>query len=233
MKRHSKPYGCTFANCPKTFGSKNDWKRHENSQHFHQETLRCDIEKLEGGACGKAFYRRQTFQEHLKNQHGMKEESSIKGKLESCRIGRNCQVRFWCGFCNNMVDLKKKGLEAWTERFDHIDHHFMGKNGFEAKNIRDWMYVNSDKPRGEMDSPPSSGLDKESPDGSDHGSASSPEATGRTPADAIILDPVDGGALKRKRGSDEEDTRPSKPRKRQIVCVSFYVLHISLLYKSN
>lgn len=214
MKRHSKPYGCTFANCPKTFGSKNDWKRHENSQHFHQESYRCNIEKDEGaGVCGKAFFRRQTIQEHLKNHHHMKDEPTIKEKVESCRIGRNCQARFWCGFCLTTVTLKKKGLEAWTERFDHIDDHFMGRNGREEKNIRDWIYMNSDQPRGDIDSPPSCG--------SSDRRSSSPEASGKTPAEAVVLDPVDKGqALKRKRSSDDVDAGPSKVRKLVRVCVS-------------
>lgn len=220
MKRHSKPYGCTFAKCSKTFGSKNDWKRHENSQHFHQETLRCDISREEegGGVCGKAFYRRQTFQEHLKNHHHMEDDAPIKDKLESCRIGRNGQSRFWCGFCLSTLELKKKGTDAWNERFDHIDDHFMGKvDGIvvegKAQNIRDWVYVNSDKPRGDVDSPPSS------KEGSDHES-SSPEATGRTPEDAIVLDAVDKGkSMKRKHSdeNDEEEIRPSKVRKQKPI----------------
>ena len=121
MKRHERPYGCTFLTCNKIFGSKNDWKRHENSQHFHLETWRCDEERLEGGTCAKVCYRRQTFQEHLVKAHQMSSESdAIKAKLNSCRIGRNCQSRFWCGFCNHLVDLKKRGVDAWTERFDHM-----------------------------------------------------------------------------------------------------------------
>ncbi|KAF2212455.1 hypothetical protein CERZMDRAFT_106186 [Cercospora zeae-maydis SCOH1-5] len=33
IKRHTRPYGCTFSLCNKTFGSRNDWKRHELTQH--------------------------------------------------------------------------------------------------------------------------------------------------------------------------------------------------------
>ncbi|CAG8949971.1 hypothetical protein HYFRA_00004303 [Hymenoscyphus fraxineus] len=164
MKRHERPYGCTFLSCGKTFGSKNDWKRHENSQHFQIETWRCDGSLPEGGPCSKVCYRRQSFLDHLKKDHPlppssplstssastsalstsssiMEEDEPYREKLESCRIGRNSQDRFWCGFCVQLIDLKKKGLDAWTERFDHIDDHFMGRGKFEKLGIRDWVPV--------------------------------------------------------------------------------------------
>ncbi|KAL4951312.1 hypothetical protein BDW69DRAFT_170355 [Aspergillus filifer] len=34
QKRHERPYGCTFYQCEKAFGSKADWKCHEQSRHF-------------------------------------------------------------------------------------------------------------------------------------------------------------------------------------------------------
>ena len=151
-KQLSKPYGCTFLTCSETFGSKNDWKRHENSKHFPQETWRCDAEKVGGGACVKACYRRHSFQEHLKKDHDISDPEVLKTKVDACRIGRNCQVRFWCGFCNKLVDLINKGLEAWTERFDHIDDHFMGRHGLPKQSIRDWIPMDSDKPKGDAGS---------------------------------------------------------------------------------
>jgi hypothetical protein len=52
MKRHDRPYGCTFSACNKTFGSKHDWKRHENSRHIFAQAGPCE-EDLEGGFwCG-------------------------------------------------------------------------------------------------------------------------------------------------------------------------------------
>lgn len=109
MKRHEKPYGCTLLTCNKQFGSKNDWKRHENSQHFHLEMWRCDEEQLEGVPCAKVCYRRQTFIEHLVESHKMPNDIAI-ASADRCRIGRNCRTRFWCGFCTKLVDLKSQGL---------------------------------------------------------------------------------------------------------------------------
>jgi hypothetical protein len=140
-------YGCTFL-CNKTFGSKNEWKRHENSQHFHSETWRCDNETSDGVVCAKVCYRRQSFQDHLKTEHNI-EDDTIKEQSESCRIGRNCQARFWCGFCSQIIGLERKGLDAWTERFDHIDDHFMGNRGLKKQCILDWIPVDSRELKGE------------------------------------------------------------------------------------
>jgi hypothetical protein len=42
MKRHQKPYACTrVPGCDKRFGSKSDWKRHENDQHIQLQFWRC------------------------------------------------------------------------------------------------------------------------------------------------------------------------------------------------
>jgi hypothetical protein len=223
MKRHERPYGCTFLTCNKTFGSKNDWKRHENSQHFHLETWRCDEEKPEGGACAKVCYRRQTFQDHLKKEHHMEDNDTIKNKVETCRIGRNCQARFWCGFCIKLIELKKKGLDAWTERFDHIDDHFMGRRDLKKQSILDWIPVNSDKPKGDVESAYS--LDaspgKESKEAAFDNSAasspngSSPESTvpGGSSAHAAQDAGHQDSPKRRRTGSDDEDNRSAKHAK--------------------
>ncbi|KAL5322018.1 hypothetical protein ACEPPN_009986 [Leptodophora sp. 'Broadleaf-Isolate-01'] len=234
MKRHERPYGCTFIACNKDFGSKNDWKRHENSQHFHLETWRCDEERPEGGACAKACYRRQTFQEHLKKEHSITEPELVKKKIDACRIGRNCQARFWCGFCKELVDLKKKGLEAWTERFDHIDDHFMGRAPFPKQSIQDWIPVDSDKPKGDVVIPfplgsgsGSGSKSKDEAETSSSGNGSSPASEGQTAASPIVLE-EDAPKLKRP-ASDEAETQTPRPAKKprsykdyetRVYCVS-------------
>jgi hypothetical protein len=88
----------------------------------------------------------------LSEEHQISDTAPVNEKLENCRIGRNCQARFWCGFCTKLVELKKKGLEAWTERFDHIDDHFMGRHNWPRQGIQDWIPVDSDKPKGDVPS---------------------------------------------------------------------------------
>ncbi len=239
MKRHERPYGCTFLNCNKEFGSKNDWKRHENSQHFHLETWRCDISRAdEKSECAKVCYRRQTFQDHLKKEHALADPEAVKKKLDSCRMGRNCQSRFWCGFCASLVDLKKKGLEAWGERFDHIDDHFMGRKGLEKQGIQDWVPLDGKEPKGEFEGPHPLGGSPNKADIDDCGSPSrnshSPESSGQSSARAIVLEGTAAQLKRSQDNTDEDDSRPKKQAKtskqyeRRVYCVSF-TEHTSLL----
>lgn len=230
MKRHERPYGCTFVTCTKTFGSKNDWKRHENSQHFQLETWRCDVERPEGGACAKVCYRKQTFQDHLSKEHQISDEETVKSKVEVCRIGRNCQARFWCGFCIKLVELKKKGLDAWAERFDHIDNHFMGRHNLPKQGIQDWVPVDSDKPIGEvpLDTPAGKEGHDTSSDSSGSGGASpnAPGATGPSPGDAIIIGDR-AASPKRKHSSGDENNRPQKQPRTTNLETTIYCVGIA------
>ncbi|KAI1737545.1 hypothetical protein F4680DRAFT_468084 [Xylaria scruposa] len=131
-KRHDKPYGCTMPDCEKRFGSKNDWKRHENTQHFMLEMWRCDVD-----GCERVCYRREVFRTHLEKEHPITDPNIVEAKLEKCRVGRNCEARFWCGFCQEIVEIKQKGIQAWAERFDHIDEHFSGRNRTQRE-ISEW-----------------------------------------------------------------------------------------------
>lgn len=146
QKRHSRPYGCTYTSCNKSFGSKNDWKRHENTQHYQVEAWRCREASLtsESVQCAKVVYRREQFQAHLKEHHLITNDVYIRAQTKSNRIGRNGQCGFWCGFCREVIRLKKKGLEAWDERFSHIDDlHF--KNG---ETIYSWLPLDPDVAKG-------------------------------------------------------------------------------------
>ncbi|KAL4888699.1 hypothetical protein BDV59DRAFT_136847 [Aspergillus ambiguus] len=139
-KRHERPYGCTFDRCNKTFGSKADWKRHENSQHFHLQSWRCTMHGDEddassaGRPCARLFYRQEVYVQHLRKVHHA-DDAAVRDALCRNRMGRNGQSRFWCGFCRDIVPLKSQGIDAWNERFNHIDaEHF--KKG---ERIADWL----------------------------------------------------------------------------------------------
>ncbi|KAF2756751.1 hypothetical protein EJ05DRAFT_502244 [Pseudovirgaria hyperparasitica] len=91
-RRHQRPYGCTHPKCHKKFGSKSDWKRHENSQHFQNEGWRCEIRNDNHGdpirrkevpmqttihepvndpaaVCGLLFDKRSSYLSHLSSIH--------------------------------------------------------------------------------------------------------------------------------------------------------------------
>ncbi|KAH0551608.1 hypothetical protein GP486_007174 [Trichoglossum hirsutum] len=144
IKRHTRPFGCTYPSCNRLFGSKNDWKRHENTQHFQLEMWRCHEKDSTGKECAKLFYRREAFQAHLR-QHGITSMDRLREEARSRRIGRNGQHQFWCGFCRREVPLKCRGLDAWDERFNHIGVHYAQ----DKKKIEEWIPVDSNRPKGD------------------------------------------------------------------------------------
>lgn len=144
MKRHSKPYGCTWGGCSKTFGSKNDWKRHESKQHYHLETWKCNLE-----LCPKRNWnRRETFKSHLLKEHDLTDLNFIERTLEQCRRGTHGDPNFWCGFCvkNIDVDLTDGAGNSWTQRFDHIDNHFCGRDGMDQQCVDEWTHPDPETP---------------------------------------------------------------------------------------
>jgi hypothetical protein len=148
LKRHSRPWGCTSDGCYKTFGSKNDWKRHENSQHYQLETWRCAAACPTSriAQCAKLFSRREPFSAHLRREHGVVDEGRVRDECRTSRIGRNWQSGFWCGFCKRIVRLQRRGLEAWDERFNHIDNEHFKK----GEAIEEWFPMDKDVPKGAL-----------------------------------------------------------------------------------
>lgn len=147
MKRHTRPYGCTYPKCHKRFGAKSDWKRHENSQHFQLESFRCQLlSPSSQEPCAELFYRAKNFETHLAEDHKMTDSEKVDDEVKMRRIGKNGQGNFWCGFCKTIVPLTRKRNAAWDERFDHIDKHFTK----EGKKIEQWLCVEAKKTKGEV-----------------------------------------------------------------------------------
>lgn len=193
MKRHEKPYGCTFRNCTKTFGSKNDWKRHESSQHFQLESWKCEEQKPnKQESCDKICTRRESFRNHLQKDHMLDNQREIEEKLDRCRIGRHCHKFFWCGFCEGLLEIDDEGVNAWTWRCDHIDDHFFGRRGLKKVSIDKWKHLE---------------------DQEDKQSVALPEPNpGRTIDQAPLVTP--SASSKRKRSMDA-DSQPFKRRQTQ------------------
>jgi hypothetical protein len=146
MKRHDKPYGCTYPKCHKRFGAKSDWKRHENSQHFQLEAYRCSQLSPAGKACGEHFLRIDHFKKHLDTQHKLSDEQQQVDEAKRRKIGKNCQQQFWCGFHGEIIELKEKRNAAWDERFDHIAKHFEK----DKKSIEEWVCAEENKTKKEL-----------------------------------------------------------------------------------
>lgn len=138
MKRHDRPWGCT--ECDKSFGSKGDWKRHENSQHFRHGSWKCHEVDKDGKTCGKITYHPESFKNHLSKTHGITE--TCDQHLNDYQISYSISSSYWCGFCKVMIDAntENSSYDSWSERFNHIDNHFWGRAPFnEKKSILDWV----------------------------------------------------------------------------------------------
>lgn len=227
MKRHEKPYGCTFDGCKGRFGSKNDWKRHENSQHFLLEVWKCCEPKSHGTpeTCGKVYHRPEQFRIHLSQAHRLLADATEQ-KLEVCRVGRNCDARFWCGFCEKIIEVTRSGLPAWSERFNHIDDHFSGRNGLDKKTIDEWKSVDPSAPAANAE-------------GSDSDECSSPPP----PVMAVKASTHtsrrhhNGRAGSKRKADDGEDGRQGMKRRKEMLqvvkCVSINPFHPNSVTCSN
>ncbi|KFZ18833.1 hypothetical protein V501_00998 [Pseudogymnoascus sp. VKM F-4519 (FW-2642)] len=154
MKRHSRPYHCTFPPCAKTFGSKNDWRRHENSQHLHYESWRCHLssgtttstlqslqtpqshsqnrDHNEPSACKHISYHLDAFKSHLSRTHQIA-SAELNDSATVARCLAPCPRTFYCGFCACSV-----AQADWSARFDHLDGHFSGRKGGEQVAMAAW-----------------------------------------------------------------------------------------------
>ena len=132
LKRHERPYGCTYPGCLKGFGSKNDWRRHEETQHSREEMWICQqrsgCEPKRG--CGQAFNKKELFRQHLRQQHRITDVSRIKG------MSKESRSHIWCGFCTKTIELDQSGFKGRNERFDHIEMHFN-----QGERITDWVPI--------------------------------------------------------------------------------------------
>lgn len=218
LKRHYRPYGCTYPKCHKKFGAKSDWKRHENSQHFQQEAFRCDYLLDSGKRCGQYCYRMAQFKNHLESEHNVVSEDSVQSTLTRCKIGKNCQVQYWCGFCCEIKVLTAGRNEAWDERFDHIAYHF--EKDSPRKCIDDWICVEENQAKKQLQENELLDKGKVKKDTKEAGEDEMSVAHGMksTPTTNPYEMPVTRGPNKRSASSDVEDSqRPEKQLKQATV----------------
>jgi hypothetical protein len=85
--------------------------------------------------CMRIFHQKAKFMKHMKEEHDVNSSETLRDLEGRWRTGRNWQHQFWCGFCDadgaeqgtgggNFVRVESIGMEAWKERFDHIEAHF-------------------------------------------------------------------------------------------------------------
>jgi hypothetical protein len=65
----------------------------------------------------------------------------VEKELSERRIGRDGDSSFWCGFCVEIISISSRDVHARTERFNHIDEHFCGKNQDGKRTIAEWKHI--------------------------------------------------------------------------------------------
>ncbi|OQU93697.1 hypothetical protein CLAIMM_00176 [Cladophialophora immunda] len=145
----SKHFPCAFHHfgCYASFGNKNEWKRHVNSQHLQLGYYRCDM-----GTCSPEtartqhrgfndFNRKDLFTQHCRRMHapwaGSKTGEQGVSKKERDNFEKELDViraRCWvdrrkgpqktnCGFCGKKF-VEGKESRGWDERMEHVGRHF-------------------------------------------------------------------------------------------------------------
>ncbi|SMR42681.1 unnamed protein product [Zymoseptoria tritici ST99CH_3D1] len=139
LKRHTKPYGCTFPRCSQKSGSRGDWKRHENSNHYMATMWRCGRRKMNGSVCvRRPFQREESLRDHLRGlEHGMEDEVEVERAVEEGKLGEEGKGQFWCGFCCAVVMQREGEESAWAARLRHVGDHF----DKERLSIDEWVCV--------------------------------------------------------------------------------------------
>ncbi|KAI3326436.1 hypothetical protein HD806DRAFT_487262 [Xylariaceae sp. AK1471] len=138
---HTRPFPCafSFAGCPSTFGSKNEWKRHIASQHLCLQYYRCSScpqSSVEGK--GNEFNRKDLFTQHLRRMHApfaikkalakgdsklqVEWETHVKDMQQTCLVTRRRPPqRSACpkADCASIFE----GPTSWDEWTEHVGRH--------------------------------------------------------------------------------------------------------------
>lgn len=104
-------------------GSRNDWKRHESSQHKLKEGWFCRT-------CRQLFDNQKTFTLHLQHFHNLN-ISQLPDACRSAHLGPEGHYNFWCGFCNDLIPQPNPtpppdgpSMNPWEFRCKHIGDHY-------------------------------------------------------------------------------------------------------------
>ncbi|KAI1819107.1 hypothetical protein F4861DRAFT_168431 [Xylaria intraflava] len=138
---HTRPFPCafSFAGCPSTFGSKNEWKRHIASQHLCLQFYRCSScsqSAIEGK--GNEFNRKDLFTQHLRRMHApfaikkaagkgdgkqqLEWEAQVKSMQQSCLVTRRRPPQSSACPKPDCASVFE-GPTSWDEWTEHVGRH--------------------------------------------------------------------------------------------------------------
>ncbi|RVD88884.1 uncharacterized protein DFL_003051 [Arthrobotrys flagrans] len=151
MQRHRRPFFCTFhwqeRSEVQRFGSKDDWRRHEEHRHYQSEFYKCPGGSHE--SCRGAWALRSDFEKHLDEHHksivtswtlldGKVNEDTKNDFFQKHHNGTDyVEDNFWCGFCAKLIPIPPEmtGRRGKEIRVNHVADHFHK----EQKDIRLWV----------------------------------------------------------------------------------------------
>lgn len=132
------PYGCDS-----TFGSKNEWKRHVNTQHMRLGYWRCD--QCDSNKKPNDFNRKDLFIQHVRRMHpvdstpalkrpskqtgkpvkGSDEEQTLNAMALRClQRDRPAPSQCGCHFCDVTFEIDGDGSTTlWDKRLEHVAQH--------------------------------------------------------------------------------------------------------------
>lgn len=137
----NRAFPCPFATygCASMFGSKNEWKRHVNTQHIRFGFWRCD-QCPNGDRKPNDFNRKDLFTQHVRRMHPATAEAKKASKSKSSarstkgdpdeealvetarrcyRHLRSAPAKSNCLFCTQTF----QGHGSWEERLEHVGRH--------------------------------------------------------------------------------------------------------------
>ncbi|KAI2624054.1 hypothetical protein GGS21DRAFT_493969 [Xylaria nigripes] len=138
---HTRPFPCafSFAGCPSTFGSKNEWKRHIASQHLCLQFYRCSScpqSSIEGK--GNEFNRKDLFTQHLRRMHApfaikkpvgkgdtklqSEWEAHVKNMQQSCLVTRRRPPQSSACPKPDCASVFE-GPTSWDDWTEHVGRH--------------------------------------------------------------------------------------------------------------
>ncbi|PNS18562.1 hypothetical protein CAC42_5101 [Sphaceloma murrayae] len=156
------PYGCTSS-----FGSKNEWKRHVNTQHLRLDLWRCD-QCADRDTRPNDFNRKDLFIQHLRRMHhksggchshrssissvhGLERATSRARSLAPSEVDdpaiaaaeQRCHIKLRQApdsSCCLFCDATFEGPGSWEERMEHVGRHLEvdKKEGREAPGLEAW-----------------------------------------------------------------------------------------------
>jgi hypothetical protein len=149
LQEYIKPYSCTtvFATgCTNSFSTKSEWVCHEATQHFQAPSWHCGWANNYHEGCLTPYIESDAFKLHLRLCHHVADDDMARRFQECQKNALRNPLCFWCGFCRQTIFTlsttmtNREGRHGlWMERFDHIEDHFLGRHGQDARVIIDWL----------------------------------------------------------------------------------------------